>query len=71
MAKIIINNKEHTCSQPIKEEIEFLRNRLETTFTALERLSDRFDEFSDATREASNKLGDELNSHIQYLRNFR
>lgn len=61
MAKIVIEGKEHTCSQIVKQEIEWQDRRIETAIRLAKMIEDKQDEIDEFTRVKQ--------SEIQYLIN--
>ena len=51
MAKITIEGKEHTCSQPIKEEIEWRDVRIATAIKLAKMIEDKQEEIDEKQTE--------------------
>jgi hypothetical protein len=50
MAKIVIEGKEHTCSEIVKQEIEWQDVRISTAIKLAKIIEDKQDEIDDFTR---------------------
>lgn len=61
MAKITIEGKEHTCSQIIKEEIEWLDTRITTAITLARMIEDKQEEIDEFMLEKKAEIQDIVN----------
>ena len=60
MAKVSIEGKEHTCSQIVKEEIEWLDSRIETAIKIAKMIEDKQDEINEFTNKKQSEIQDLL-----------
>lgn len=61
MAKVIIRGKEHTCSEPVKDEIDWLRIKLKATVSIAQKIEDKQDEIDSLVREKQAEIQELLN----------
>ena len=61
MAKIVIEGKEHTCSEIVKQEIEWQNVRIATTIKLAKMIEDKQDEIDEFTRAKQSEIQDLIN----------
>ena len=61
MAKIVIEGKEHTCSQRVKEEIEWQDIRIATAIKLAKMIEDKQEEIDEFTRLKQGEIQDLIN----------
>jgi predicted transcriptional regulator len=61
MAKITIEGKEHTCSQRVKEEIEWQDVRIATAIKLAKMIEDKQDEIEEFTRAKQSEIQELIN----------
>lgn len=61
MAKIVIEGKEHTCSEIVKQEIEWQDVRIETAIKLAKMIEDKQDEIDEFTRSKQYEIKDLIN----------
>ena len=61
MAKIVIEGKEHTCSEIVKQEIEWQDVRIATAIKLAKMIEDKQDEIDDFTRAKQDEIQDLIN----------
>jgi hypothetical protein len=61
MAKIVIEGKEHTCSQIVKEEIEWQDVRIASAIKLAKMIEDKQDEIEEFTRAKQYEIQDLIN----------
>ena len=61
MAKIVIEGKEHTCSEIIKQEIEWQDVRIATVIKLAKMIEDKQDEIDEFTRAKQSEIQDLIN----------
>jgi cupin superfamily acireductone dioxygenase involved in methionine salvage len=66
MAKIIIEGKEHTCSEIVKQEIEWQDVRISTAIKLAKIIEDKQDEIYEFTRAKQYEIQDLINQ-LKYL----
>jgi hypothetical protein len=61
MAKIVIEGKEHTCSEIVKQEIEWQDVRIATAIKLAKMIEDKQDEIDEFTRAKQSEIQDLIN----------
>jgi predicted transcriptional regulator len=61
MAKIVIEGKEHTCSETVKQEIEWQDVRIATAIKLAKMIEDKQDEIEEFTRAKQSEIQDLIN----------
>ena len=61
MAKIVIEGKEHTCSEIVKQEIEWQDIRIAKTIKLAKMIEDKRDEIDDFTRLKQSEIQELIN----------
>jgi hypothetical protein len=61
MAKIVIEGKEHTCSEIVKQEIEWQDVRIATAIKLAKMIEDKQDEMEEFTRAKKSEIQDLIN----------
>jgi hypothetical protein len=61
MAKIVIEGKEHTCSEIVKQEIEWQDVRIATAIKLAKVIEDKQDEIDEFTRAKQSEIQDLIN----------
>lgn len=61
MAKILIQGKEHTCSEIVKQEIEWQDVRIATAIKLAKMIEDKQDEIDEFTRSKQSEIQDLIN----------
>jgi len=61
MAKIVIEGKEHTCSEIVKQEIEWQDVRISTAIKLAKIIEDKQDEIDDFTRLKQSEIQELIN----------
>jgi hypothetical protein len=61
MAKIVIEGKEHTCSEIVKQEIEWQDVRISTAIKLAKMIEDKQDEIDDFTRSKQGEIQELIN----------
>ena len=61
MAKIVIEGKEHTCSEIVKQEIEWQDVRITTAIKLAKMIEEKQDEIDDFTRVKQSEIQELIN----------
>jgi hypothetical protein len=61
MAKIVIEGKEHTCSEIVKQKIEWQDVRISTAIKLAKMIEDKQDEIDDFTRSKQSEIQELIN----------
>ena len=61
MVKIVIEGKEHTCSEIVKQEIEWQDVRIATAIKLAKMIEDKQDEIDEFTRAKQSEIQDLIN----------
>jgi hypothetical protein len=61
MAKIVIEGKEYTCSEIVKQEIEWQDLRISTVIKLAKMIEDKQDEIDEFTRSKQSEIQDLIN----------
>jgi hypothetical protein len=61
MAKIIIEGKKHTCSEIVKQEIEWQNVRISTAIKLAKMIEDKQDEIDEFTRAKQSEIQELIN----------
>lgn len=61
MAKIVIEGKEHTCSEIVKQEIEWQDTRIATAIKLAKMIEYKQDEIDEFTRSKQSEIQDLIN----------
>ena len=61
MAKIVIEGKEHTCSEIVKQEIEWQDVRIATAIKIAKMIEDKQEEIDEFTRVKQSEIQDLIN----------